>query len=260
MLLVLNGAGAFPPAVGHPSGWSPRPLSAQTSFVTLGNAKAHPTQILAKYKDAGHSWKPERQRPAVRPVRGSSIATKCCRNSSCWTRTGPATGDDEAALRTRLIQRINDLKRTGLFEYVEPDYLVEANALPTDQAFVDGSLWGLRNTGQNGGVAGADIAATTAWDLTTGSTNVIVAVIDTGIRYTHRDLTNQMWRNPGESTRRGRTRRPTGRTTTPTDLLTTFTALTPSPVPVIRWTITTTARIAPGPSGRRPITGIPMWE
>jgi len=33
-----------------------------------------------------------------------------------------------------------------------------------------------------------------AWDLTTGSTNVIVAVIDTGIRYTHQDLAAQMWR------------------------------------------------------------------
>ena len=67
-----------------------------------------------------------------------------------------------------------------------------------DAQFVDGTLWGLRNTGQNGGVAGVDIDAVRAWDVTTGSTNVIVAVIDTGIRYTHQDLHAQMWVNPGE--------------------------------------------------------------
>ncbi|MCC6821881.1 MAG: S8 family serine peptidase, partial [Verrucomicrobia subdivision 3 bacterium] len=195
-LLVLNGAGRFLLLLAT-FGLGAGPLSAQTSFVTLGNAKAHPTQILAKYKEQVIL----EQSGNVLQQAGSRVQHRyqMLPQLVLLDPTGPATGDDEAALRTRLIQRINDLKRTGLFEYVEPDYLVEANALPTDQAFVDGSLWGLRNTGQDGGVAGADIAATTAWDLTTGSTNVIVAVIDTGIRYTHRDLTNQMWRNPGES-------------------------------------------------------------
>ena len=37
-----------------------------------------------------------------------------------------------------------------------------------------------------------------AWDVTTGSTDVLVAVIDTGIRYTHQELRNQMWVNPDE--------------------------------------------------------------
>lgn len=70
--------------------------------------------------------------------------------------------------------------------------------MPTDGAFTTGTLWGLRNTGQNGGVSGADIDVVRAWDLTTGSTDVIVAVIDTDIRYTHIDLSAQMWRNSGE--------------------------------------------------------------
>jgi len=172
-------------------------LAAQTNFVTLGNAKAHPTQILAKYKDQVIlEASADRLRQA-----GSRLQRRYRHlpQLAVLETTDALPGANEVTRRNRLIQRINDLKRTGLFEYVEPDYLVEASLVPTDQAFVDGSLWGLENTGQNGGLAGADIAAPAAWDLTTGSTNVIVAVIDTGIRYTHRDLTNQMWRNPGES-------------------------------------------------------------
>src|SRR4030095_3367690 len=42
------------------------------------------------------------------------------------------------------------------------------------------------------------ISATNAWAMTTGSTNVVVAVLDTGINYLHEDLAANMWRNPGE--------------------------------------------------------------
>ena len=42
-----------------------------------------------------------------------------------------------------------------------------------------------------------------AWDLSTGSANVVVANIDTGIRYTHPDLAANIWRNPGETNNNG---------------------------------------------------------
>ena len=45
---------------------------------------------------------------------------------------------------------------------------------------------------------GADINATSAWDLSTGSNQVIVAVIDTGVLYTHSDLSANIWTNSGE--------------------------------------------------------------
>jgi len=95
-------------------------------------------------------------------------------------------------------QRIKEFMDTGLYEYVEPDYIYYASATPTDTAFTNGTLWGLRNTGQSGGRAGADIEAVTAWDQTTGSAGVIVGVIDTGVRYTHQDLAANMWTNPNE--------------------------------------------------------------
>lgn len=97
-----------------------------------------------------------------------------------------------------LMRRIQALRDTGVFDYVEPDYIVHINLTPSDTAYSDGTLWGLNNTGASGGVAGADIQAAEAWDITTGDANVIVGVIDTGIRYTHQELVSQMWNNPGE--------------------------------------------------------------
>ncbi|MDW8343729.1 MAG: S8 family serine peptidase [Verrucomicrobiae bacterium] len=91
---------------------------------------------------------------------------------------------------------IQQLRDTGLFEYVEPDYEVRLLAMPNDPRFADGSLWGLHNTGQNGGTADADIDAPEAWDVRTDADSVIVGVLDTGIDYTHPDLAANLWTNP----------------------------------------------------------------
>ncbi|MEC4866149.1 MAG: S8 family serine peptidase [Jaaginema sp. PMC 1078.18] len=61
---------------------------------------------------------------------------------------------------------------------------------PDDTHF--GDLWGLHNAND------ADIDAPEAWDIQRGSKDVVVAVIDTGVDYTHPDLAANMWRNPGE--------------------------------------------------------------
>jgi subtilisin family serine protease len=84
--------------------------------------------------------------------------------------------------------------------YAEPNYIMHATALPNDPQFIQ--LWGLKNTGQsfNGlaGVPGADIDAELAWNITTGSSSVVVGVIDTGIDVSHPDLQPNIWTNPGE--------------------------------------------------------------
>lgn len=80
---------------------------------------------------------------------------------------------------------------------VEPNYYLYADAtFPNDTQF--SSLWGLHNTGQTGGVPDADIDAPEAWDLTTGSPGMIIAVIDTGVDSMHPDLINNMWVNQAE--------------------------------------------------------------
>jgi subtilisin family serine protease len=88
----------------------------------------------------------------------------------------------------------------GQVRYAEPDYVLRADATANDARYRE--QWGLRNSGQpiNGdpGVAGMDIRVESAWDVTTGSSAVIVASIDTGVRGTHQDLAANMWRNTAE--------------------------------------------------------------
>ena len=61
---------------------------------------------------------------------------------------------------------------------------------PDDPQFVDGTQWGLRNTGSGpyGGVAGVDVRAEAGWDVTTGSTAIPIAIVDTGLDLGHPEL------------------------------------------------------------------------
>ena len=67
---------------------------------------------------------------------------------------------------------------------------------PDDPQF--GNQWGLNNTDQSSGLVDADIDAPEAWDVRTTGGGLKVAVIDTGIDYTHPDLAANIWTNPGE--------------------------------------------------------------
>ena len=91
---------------------------------------------------------------------------------------------------------ITTYQQSGLVEYAEPDFIRHLNASPNDPKYTDGTLWGLNNTGQSGGVADADIDAPEGWDVLNSASNIIVAVLDTGIRSTHEDLATNIWVNP----------------------------------------------------------------
>ncbi|MBQ4847552.1 S8 family serine peptidase [Pseudoalteromonas sp. MMG013] len=91
---------------------------------------------------------------------------------------------------------IKALSEHEAVQYVEPNYRLTIQGTPDDPKFSE--LWGLHNTGQTGGTADADIDAVEAWDISVGSRDVVVGVIDTGVDHTHPDLTANMWINPNE--------------------------------------------------------------
>ncbi|MCI0455949.1 MAG: S8 family serine peptidase [Gemmataceae bacterium] len=86
-------------------------------------------------------------------------------------------------------------------EALEPNFLLAAQFIPNDTRF--GEQWALRNTGQTIqgqiGLLERDIDATDVWDFRAGgSSSLIVAVLDTGVDYTHPDLDENIFLNPGE--------------------------------------------------------------
>ncbi|HKQ98342.1 MAG TPA: S8 family peptidase, partial [Candidatus Polarisedimenticolia bacterium] len=95
-----------------------------------------------------------------------------------------------------LPQTLDRLRRDPRVAWAEPNYRVHALRVPDDARYPE--QWALHNTGQDQGQAGADIRAEAAWDSGTGSRDVVVAVIDTGIDYTHPDLQANIWDNEGE--------------------------------------------------------------
>jgi thermitase len=72
-------------------------------------------------------------------------------------------------------------------EFAQPNFYYHLLATPNDPLYTNAGMWGL-----------GKISAPSAWDLTTGSSSVVVADIDTGMLYTHQDLAANAWVNPGE--------------------------------------------------------------
>jgi len=101
-------------------------------------------------------------------------------------------------------QAMADFGKMSEVESVQPNYIYRKLLAPNDPSYTQ--LWGLRNTGQSitGGsfptskVVGADIGAEQAWDINGGDCSpIIVAVVDSGINYTHEDLAANMWDGAG---------------------------------------------------------------
>lgn len=113
-------------------------------------------------------------------------------------------GDDQTA------QYLEAATTNSNVEYAEPNYILHTDVLrdgapaekiPAVSEF--GMLWGMKNVGQKDGdgtdgLSGADIGATKAWAITTGNKAVTIAVIDTGMDYTHPELKDNVFSNTAD--------------------------------------------------------------
>ena len=134
--------------------------------VVIGGHRAHPHRLLGRLKDgAAAAAAAALASEEMGVLRRSALSPGDVTLSAVRPVLTPVTSRAEAESRGEAMQRrIKSLLDSGAFDYVEPDYLVSVQqTAPSDAAFTDGRLWALRNTGQNGGVAGADIDAVRAW-------------------------------------------------------------------------------------------------
>jgi len=92
---------------------------------------------------------------------------------------------------------IHGLSTDNNVEYAEKNHIFSTSLTPDDTYY--SYQWGLHNTGQSGGTSDADIDAPEAWETFTGSSDINMAILDTGFDYNHTDLQSNIWENPGET-------------------------------------------------------------
>lgn len=129
-------------------------------------------ELLVKFR-GGTS--PESSRRVIQK-NGSTVLDKFA--GLGWQRVKVPVGKSTDAAAAEYLE-------SGHVEAVQPNYYYRLLATPNDANFA--SLWGM-----------AKISAPQAWDVNTGSSNVVIANIDSGIKYDHPDLAANIWTNSGE--------------------------------------------------------------
>jgi subtilisin family serine protease len=93
-----------------------------------------------------------------------------------------------------VLATIDEYMASGLVETAEPDYLLYKDVTPNDPAYLTNALWQLNSTNLLHG----DINAPLGWEIRHDATNIVVAIVDTGMRMTHEDLAPNLWTNSKE--------------------------------------------------------------
>lgn len=171
------------------AGCSQKEDQLQVDSVNLKSASAKsdydmvPNEILVKFKEGTV----DSQKALVFEKLGGKLKEKIV--TKMMQKLGDKNGIDLVSISGTVANAVLAAKNYPEIEYAEPNYIYTIDATSVDPYFANNSLWGMNGTYGCG--------ASSAWaNGHTGSSNVVVGVIDEGIQYTHPDLVGQIWTNP----------------------------------------------------------------
>lgn len=185
---------ALPLAIAGPASALDRGAEPQQRPATAHDVReepAGPVELLVHYRRAGRSDFDSADQRGVRAAlnqRAGAVAVREVPSSAIEVVRVDNPDRAAAALRA--------YRADPAVASAEPNATYSAQVIPDDRHLA--KQWALHNTGQTGGDRDADIDAAEAWRLSTGSREVVVVVIDTGVAFRHPDLAANIWTNPGE--------------------------------------------------------------
>lgn len=164
----------------------PTLTSAATDVTLTENLNFVPGQMIVKFKAAKTDKEKDNTLARVSGKILEKIHTKAMKDM----------GDDEGIVLVStsldVLDAVGKIKGAEI-EYAEPNYIYKSTSIAYDPLFTNGTLWNMDANNIYG------TQASKAWaNGHTGSTNVFVGIIDTGIKLDHPDLAGQIWTNPYE--------------------------------------------------------------
>ena len=165
-------------------------LIASASVVTAQDSNIVPGEYIVQLSDSKHLDAFLFQLNMEHPYEGFKLERSLSRRFPIYL------------IRSESPEALEILKANRLTALAQHNHRVQLrNTVPDDASYTQ--QWSLNNTGQNGGVAGADIDAELAWDITTGGLTaagdtIVVAVIDGGFQMNHPDLAMNYYVNRSE--------------------------------------------------------------
>jgi len=149
------------------------------------------SSIIVKYKDINKAENSKNKFTTKKPK--SKITSKKAMKSFKMEALEISSDDDISDI-------INDLQSAPNVVYAQPDYLLDTYLIPSDVRYSE--QWGFSNNGQavNGqaGTPGIDIDIENAWNLTTGSNEVTIGIVDTGVDLSHPEISGNIYVNEKE--------------------------------------------------------------
>ncbi|MEJ5365507.1 MAG: S8 family serine peptidase [Desulfosoma sp.] len=164
-------------------------LAAIVWAVSIGAACAQepppyvPGEILVKFKDGTFARQGDRRTRAALEER-RVLQALGLRVDRHWPELGIHRGRLEAGVTME--EALQNLRSRPDVEFAEPNYLRhKLEIVPNDPYY--GEQWALEKMGMP-----------LAWEVSTGSEGILLAVVDSGVDFGHEDLAGKIWKNPGE--------------------------------------------------------------